>query len=117
MEEKLNKPGTKKKLLVDEMERLVHGTEPKAHRKKFVEYDSMYGYEIGYVPVDIDEVARKFATETVAFCLGPNSGYGGVKKFEEKYDGPDWREIVKKGELYSKIEKLEEKHGYEWSYN
>lgn len=111
------KPKIKKTPLVYEMDRLVHGVEPKAPRKNLVEYDPMYGYEIEYVPVDIDEVAQKFATETVAFCLGPNADYGGVKKFEEKYDGPDWREIAKKGELYSKMELLLEKHGYEWSYN
>ncbi len=101
----------------DEMEKLVMGIPPKPIRKTVVRYDAMYGRNIKHVPESDNTLNQKFAQEQIDLDNSPNADYGGVKNFEEKYDGPDWREIVKKGELYSKMEKLEEKHGYEWSYN
>ncbi len=103
-----------KRKYVDEMDRLVNGAEPKAPRKNFVEYDPMYGYNIKYIFVGDDFVQKcaKFDTRN-----SPNADYGGVKKPEENYDGPEWREITKEGALYLKMEMLDEKHGHEWGYN
>lgn len=101
---------------VDEMERLVIGTEPKKPpRKDLVKFDMMYGREI---KCHSDDVGDKYGGETVAYCTGPDADYGGIKKPEEKYDGPDWHELVEKyTPLGVKMEKLEEKHGYDWGYN
>lgn len=108
------KPKATKRKYVDEMDRLVNGTEPKAPQKNFVEYDPMYGGNIKYIFVGNDFVHKCAKSDLQD---SPNAYYGALKKPEEKYDGPDWQEIVKKGELYLKMEMLEEKHGYEWGCN
>lgn len=111
------KPARKSKRVVDEMEKLVMGTKPEPTRKTVVRYDSMYGRNIKHVPESDNTLNQKFAREQQEYWNGIYAGYDGMNEPEEKYDGPDWREITKKGELYSKMELLEEKHGYEWSCN
>lgn len=108
------KPKATKRKYVDEMDRLVNGAEPKAPRKNFVEYDPMYGYDIKYIFVG-DDFVQKLAKSGLQ--NSPNADYGALKKREENYDGPEWREITKEGALYLKMELLEEKHGYEWGCN
>ncbi len=112
------KPAKKAKRVVDEMERLVMGIKPKHTRKTVVRYDSMYGRDTkGDNDDENNSMNQKFAKEQEEFWESQNAYYGALKKPEENYDGPEWREIVKKGELYLKMELLEEKHGYEWSCN
>lgn len=94
------------------------GSAPKPILKTVVRYDAMYGRDIKHVPESDNTLNQKFAREQQDYWNGIYAGYDGMNEPEEKYDGPDWREITKKDTpLGVKMEKLEEKHGYEWSYN
>lgn len=85
MEEKV-KPA-KKTQYVDEMKRLVIGTEPKPPQNSHVEYDPMYGFNVRRAPEL--QLGRKYAKELENYGESDAMLYGGTKKKDEKYE-PEW---------------------------
>ncbi len=87
----MEKPERKAKY-VNEMDKLVVGTEPKLLQKIHTEYDPMYGFNVKHVPEP--EVDEKYLKEEAQYGETNAMFYGGVKKSEElKHDKeyePEW---------------------------